>query len=496
MTSAPISEYSALQAYQGASGEGGFTVQRDDTFGSFEDMMRQAKTASDMDLQTTGAQMQTAASRTTQTTTGAQSLTANAAARTAETYAGKTQQDTGVRDAEKTQTQETNRSDTADRSSTEQTRKLDDNEKAAADETVEKTEQEVTEKLADELDVSKEDVQEAMETLGLTVMDLQDPANMAALVTQLSGESDPAALLTDENLFAKIGELTAEVGDILSENLGELASELDVDVEEALVILQAAGQEENVEAKTNVAVEIVDETTQTDAGETDAPDTVADEETAQTAETVTESEASQDTGTGQNTDTMTQQQSSPLINQMFDANTVETGEVTETQMPYTSYTETADIIDQIGEYVRIHRSEGMSEMEISLNPESLGNVHLQVASREGVITATITTQNETVRDALMVQAMVLKEELNEQGVKVDAVEVTVASREFEQQMQNGGEEAKNLFEQQVQKQTRRRIVIDSLKDAEEMLESENLSDAERLQIDMMAKSGNSVDFTA
>ena len=63
-------------------------------------------------------------------------------------------------------------------------------------------------------------------------------------------------------------------------------------------------------------------------------------------------------------------------------------------------------------------------------------------------------------------------------------------------MENGGEEAKNLFEEQVQKQTRRRIVINNLKQAEEMLADEELSDAEKLQIDMMAKSGNSVDFTA
>lgn len=79
---------------------------------------------------------------------------------------------------------------------------------------------------------------------------------------------------------------------------------------------------------------------------------------------------------------------------------------------------------------------------------------------------------------------------------MEAVEVTVASHEFERNMENGGEEAKNLFERQVQKQARRRIVVESLAQAEEMLAEEDLSDAERLQIDMMAKSGNSVDFTA
>ena len=185
-----------------------------------------------------------------------------------------------------------------------------------------------------------------------------------------------------------------------------------------------------------------------------------------------------------------------MVNQMVSQDLSTVGEVQNVELPFTSYVDTKAIIDQIADYVKIHQSENLSEMEMSLNPESLGHIRLQVASREGVITAAITTENEAVRQALMVQAMTLKEELNEQGLKVEAVEVTVASHEFERNMENGGEEAKNLFERQVQKQARRRIVVESLAQAEEMLAEEDLSDAERLQIDMMAKSGNSVDFTA
>ncbi len=190
------------------------------------------------------------------------------------------------------------------------------------------------------------------------------------------------------------------------------------------------------------------------------------------------------------------QDGSPLVNQLMNQELSGVGEMQDVEVPFSSYVDTEDIINQIAEYVKIRQSESLSEMEISLNPESLGHIRLQVASREGVITAAITTENEAVRQALMVQAMTLKEELNEQGLKVEAVEVTVASHEFERDMKGGGEEAQNLFERQVQKQLRRRIVVDSLEQAEEMLAHEELSDAERLQIDMMAKSGNSVDFTA
>ncbi len=133
----------------------------------------------------------------------------------------------------------------------------------------------------------------------------------------------------------------------------------------------------------------------------------------------------------------------------------------------------------------------------SLHPASLGNVHLQISEKAGIITAVITTENETVRDALLVQAMVLKEELNEQGLKVESVEVTVASHEFEQNMQQDeGQEARQLYEEQINKQTRRRIMISGLEEAKEMLQDETLSDADRLQIDMMAKNGSSMDVLA
>lgn len=204
-----------------------------------------------------------------------------------------------------------------------------------------------------------------------------------------------------------------------------------------------------------------------------------------------------DKGTGQNQSMMQPGQDAPsMVNQMVSQDLSTAGEVQNVELPFTSYVDTKAIIDQIADYVKIHQSENLSEMEISLNPESLGHIRLQVASREGVITAAITTENEAVRQALMVQAMTLKEELNEQGLKVEAVEVTIASHEFERDAKGGGEEARDLFERQVQKQTRRRIVVESLAQAEEMLAEDDLSDAERLQIDMMAKSGNSVDFTA
>ena len=90
-----------------------------------------------------------------------------------------------------------------------------------------------------------------------------------------------------------------------------------------------------------------------------------------------------------------------------------------------------NILRQINEAVRVNMSDTSTSMELQLNPESLGKVSIQVVAKNGVITANIATQDEAVRRAVEAQVVSLKETLNNQGIKVEAVEVTIASHSFE-----------------------------------------------------------------
>jgi flagellar hook-length control protein FliK len=75
-------------------------------------------------------------------------------------------------------------------------------------------------------------------------------------------------------------------------------------------------------------------------------------------------------------------------------------------------------------------------MEIQLTPENLGKINLSVASKDGIITATITTQNEAVKAIVESQLIQLKEALNNQGLKVNDVEVTIAGQAFDRNAEN------------------------------------------------------------
>lgn len=95
------------------------------------------------------------------------------------------------------------------------------------------------------------------------------------------------------------------------------------------------------------------------------------------------------------------------------------------------------ILNQVLDGIKVMTSENMSSMEMQLNPESLGKLSIQVISKNGVVTAQIAAQSEAVKEAMESQIAVLRQNMEEHGLKIEDVEVTVASHGFEQDMNNG-----------------------------------------------------------
>lgn len=153
--------------------------------------------------------------------------------------------------------------------------------------------------------------------------------------------------------------------------------------------------------------------------------------------------------------------------------------------------QTEEIADQIMEYMKVQMKEDVTELEMQLHPASLGNVHVSLVSREGNITAQFTAQNEAVKAVMETQLVQLKEQFEEQGIKVDAVEVAVSNHQFEKQY--SGEEQRESQRNDRSKVRTRRINLEEL--SEEDLDK-LLTDEEMLQADIMKQNGNTVDFTA
>ena len=115
---------------------------------------------------------------------------------------------------------------------------------------------------------------------------------------------------------------------------------------------------------------------------------------------------------------------------------------------------------------------------------------MQVTSKEGAVTAQLFVQNETVKAMIESQLMVLREAMNEQGVKVEAVEVTVETGQFGRSLEQHSEQQKQEAERQAKSYQRRAINLLA------GIEEESMDAEELLRAHIMRESGNSVDMNA
>ncbi len=141
---------------------------------------------------------------------------------------------------------------------------------------------------------------------------------------------------------------------------------------------------------------------------------------------------------------------------------------------------------QIMDYMKITLKADTSSLEMQLHPASLGTLQIQIASKGGVVTANFITQNEAVKAALESQMVRLQESFEEQGVKVEAIEVTVQTHEFERNLDQG--RGRNQGESSRRNRTRRIQLNDTLP-------LEDLAEEDTLTAQMMAAEGTTMDIT-
>ena len=149
-----------------------------------------------------------------------------------------------------------------------------------------------------------------------------------------------------------------------------------------------------------------------------------------------------------------------------------------------------EIVDQVVEQIKVTISADTSEMSMQLNPENLGKVNLSVAVKEGHVTAQFVTETEIARQALETQIQQLRDTLGEQGLKVDKVEVSVSDFSFQQ-----GNEANPEEQKEQQRNTHAKMVQRNLNLAD-LTELTDLTEEEKLAVDILRVNGNQIDYTA
>ncbi len=379
---------------------------------------------------------------------------------------------------------------------TQETKEINETDDAVEEELSEKAE-ELMGEIAKELGVSVEEIEKVLEELGIVPAELFNKENLAQVVVILEGAEDVTQIVMDEDLFAKVNRLLGKMEEMLT----EVSETTDVTVEELMKYISEEVSVDKVQTENSETNVFADEVL-TEDGE--MPEiTKQDTDTKVTVEVETENtikvhitEGSE--STSGHTDNHTSQNDGDT-NQQFFTNVTTNNNVQNAALnvenginQYLTF-EAREIMQQVLDYIKVSVKPDITSLQMQLHPEELGTLQIEVSNKNGVLTAQFRAEDSNVKAVIESQLIQLKENLNEQGLKVQAVEVTVASQQFDRNLDKNGREGNMENEQNAPKKQIRRI---NLNDLDMETELEDADDAIRIAADMMARNGNTIDFMA
>ena len=342
-------------------------------------------------------------------------------------------------------------------------------------------------KIKETMDVSDEDIENAMEQLGIGIVDLLDPQSVTDFVIALSGNSDSLEFLTDASAVANLEDIINTVDEV-TQNLTETYN-IDITSVKDIVKDFENDSDEAVASEQPVNKQITDyqddkqnEKAVTEDTKESITDVIAEK-------TEVKSEAAFTDEKKNDSDTHLQDKNNDGIEKITSDMTQSIQKVFSEVVDETSAVNEVDIVRQVVEQIKVTTTQQLSSIEVMLNPENLGKVHVAVTAKQGIVTAQLTAQNEQVKAALENQMTALKEQFNNQGVKVEAVEITVQSHGFESEQNLEGN---NSNQAQQEKKSHRKLDLSSL----EGLDESDMTSEEIRAKDAIVNGNSSVEYSA
>lgn len=347
------------------------------------------------------------------------------------------------------------------------------------------------------LDMTDEELERYLAENGMCVMDLLLQNNLADFVTDVAADGDSLKLITDSNL----SETFSELGDELKKLVATAAQEMDISVEELNKYIQSTDfTDVSNEEPVDEVVGTIDKTA--DTADTDEllsrrqnnPELDKDNNGSAVEEpelgledkiTVApgEDDASQ-SGTFQKSD---ESLSGQFLNTLIE-NVDNAVQAKEDFKGYSVNSE--NIVRQLVDAIKVNVNSSFSEMELQLQPENLGKLNLVIASRDGIITAQFMAENDVVKSAIENQIVMLKDNFEQQGLKVEAVEVMVQTHGFEmgKNLEGRGDNSQDDDDRH------RTSRILTLEEINAIIGDDEAADEDVLAAEMLRASGGNVDY--
>lgn len=340
-----------------------------------------------------------------------------------------------------------------------------------SDEKVNDVVQNVKDTIKEELDVSDEDIAKAMEVLGITDNDLLSVVKVTELVSALTG-ADSITLITDDDMSGKL----TSVLDAVNTAQEDIADMLNTDVDDAVLVVRTDAV---VKKDTDETVVKNTDSSITDNQSVSETESLSDVLAAKvTAQGSSKHEESTGEHTGEHTGEQNHNTQSyggvadSIIQSMKDS-------FADIVTEDTSRVSEADIVNQVIDQIKLSSGRELTSIEVMLNPERLGSVHVTVTAKNGILSAQIAAQNEQVKTALENQVTALKENFQNQGIKVEAVEITVMTHQFEAGQNFGQNESER--KQSEQKINKKLNLSDYMDDEDETVSAQDIRRKDSIQ---------------
>lgn len=377
--------------------------------------------------------------------------------------------------------------------------------------------------------ITPQEVMQVLETKQMAPLELLSPSNLAQVVGMIQNEQDYVGLLNSDGfqtVLSEIGEISNELLNDLGINKDQLQALCKSIVENQqnnplLQTLKEPVLEDQLENLDQNVVKIThEEATKiqlpVEKAITDEPKVVQTTEQVSTQVPVQqvmpeedvktnqlpvadEEPAQSQTGKESNTnkqpdlDLFTKSKEDKIMKtDLFNGQVQEVAPATVAKaapvLPTT--VDLVNLMDRISAFTKLSVGNQISTMEMQLNPENLGKVFVTVTSHHGEVSAHIAAQTEAVKEAIESQISQFRENLTQSGIKVQAVEVTIASHEFERNLEDSGQQ---FNQDQPEKRQNRRRMIDTESMQQDFM-SGIMDEEDEIIANMMKDQGNTMDY--
>lgn len=339
------------------------------------------------------------------------------------------------------------------------------------------------EELAEKLNISVKEIKDLLDELNMSIFDLLDVNNFNNFMQNLLDVENPIDIITSDELQSAYSLST----DVVEKYKKILDESVDLSTENATSNVEFK-KEENI---TDDVKEVLSDKFNPDENQK-SPDEVIKQKEAPIVEikNTAKENNSQFKGNSQQNpnETLLTQDANQNFNyvntsynyQQFQQQAI----VDDIVSNISNASPTKDvhqIINQIVDKIKVDIKPDVSEMKLLLKPDTLGELSLKITTQNNIVTAQFVAENQQVKEVLQANFNNLKDTLQQLGLIIDEISVSVGQQNSESRQQ---------FEQNQQKSKHRMSqIINSINDDDDINVENNYDNPYELsdnQVDYMA----------